>query len=101
MNAAKIEIGWVNKWFKGETPSEIVNAVEEYQDFGCLISMGRLNEEKRGQKELDKLEKFLEKYYARELTMEDIEKLEIHLSIGDVICHGIAEGDEAVKQIKE
>ena len=89
MYAAKIEIGWVNKWFEGETPTEIIKAVEKYQDFGCLVQMGRMHESKKGQKELDKFEKFLKKYYSEALTIVDIKELDVHLSIGDIVCHDI------------
>lgn len=101
MFAARIEIGWINNYFEGETASEIMRQVEEYQDFGCLIRMGRMEEGKKGQIELDKLEAFLEKYYEGTLEISDIEKLDIHLSIGDFICHGIAEGEEEIAKLKE
>ena len=101
MYAAIIEIGWVKKCFEGNTPSEILQQVETYQDFGCLVRMGRMEEGKRGQKELDKLEAFLEKYYDETLEMSDIDKLDIHLTIGDFVCHGIAEGEEAIVKLKE
>lgn len=94
MYAARIEIGWVNKWFEGETPCEIISNVEEYQDFGCLMMMGRSNEKKKGQKELDKLQIFLDKYYSRTLTIDDIRDLKIHLSIADIVCHEVKEIDE-------
>ena len=32
MYAAKIELGWVNEWFKGETPSDIIEEVEKTQN---------------------------------------------------------------------
>ena len=91
MYAAKIAFGWVNQWFEGETPTEIIKAMEKYQDFGCLIRMGRENEDEAGQKELDKLEAFLKKYHDNELTMDDIKALNIHLSISDIVCHEITE----------
>ena len=95
MYAAKIELGWVNEWFKGETPSDIIEEVEKTQDFDCLIRMGRRYETtKKGQKEIDKLEEFIEKYRSGELTIDDIKKLKIHLESGDIVCH-------AVETIKE
>ena len=100
MVAARIGIGWVNKCFEGETASDIMSEVEEYQDFGCLLMMGRANEGKKGQKELDKLEAFLQKYYERSLTMSDLENLNIKLSIGNIVCYGIAEGEEAIAKLK-
>ncbi len=99
--AAKIKIGWVNKCFEADSPGEIIQQVSEYQDFNCLLRMGRLQEGKKGQKELDKLEAFLNKWFDESLTMEDIKNLNIHLSIGDIVCHGIAENEEAVKALKE
>lgn len=101
MYAAKIELGWANKWFKGETAIEIMRKVEDYQDFGCLIRMSRMYEDKNGQKEIDKLETFINKYYDDELTIEDIKSLDIHLSIGNFKCHRIAIGEEEVQKISD
>ncbi len=84
---ALIEIGWVKKNFEGNTPLEIVKEVEKIQDFDCLMMMGRAEEDKKGQIELDKLEAFLKKYYNHTLTIEDLKSLEIHLSLGNLICH--------------
>jgi len=97
--AARIEIGWFNDVFEGDEPWGIIAGVEGVQDFGCLMGMGRSRENAKGQKELDKLEKFLQKYYSRELTMEDIKGLNIKLSIGNIICHGVAEGDEEIAKL--
>ena len=101
MYAAKIEIGWINQCFEGESASEILGQVEAYQDFDCLLRMGRMEEGKKGQKELDKLEAFLDKYYDGTLNMADLKKLNIKLSIGDIVCHGVAEGEEAIAKLKE
>ena len=91
MITANISIGWVNKSFEGNSASEVIDKVSEYQDFGCLLVMARQNESKRGQKEADKLECFLEKYNRRELTVSDLGNLKIHLSIGDIICSEVNE----------
>lgn len=100
MYAARIELGWVNKCFEGDSAVEIMREVESYQDFGCLLGMGRAQEGKKGQKELDKLEKFLEKYYDGTLEMSDIEKLNVKLSIGSFVCHGVADGEEEIAKLK-
>ena len=98
--SALIELGWIKKWFEGNDPCEILRQVEEYQDFDCLLRMGRMEETKKGQKELSILEAFLDKYYDGTLTMEDIKKLNVHLSIGDIACHGIAETEEGIAALK-
>lgn len=98
--AALIEIGWIKKCFEAEDPCGIIRKVEDIQDFGCLLRMGRMEEGKKGQKELSKLEAFLDKYYDGTLTMEDIEKLNVHLSIGDIACHGVAETEEGIAALK-
>ena len=98
--AALIEIGWVKKCFESDDPCGIIRKVEDIQDFGCLLRMGRMEEGKKGQKELSKLEAFLDKYYDGTLTMEDIRKLNVHLSIGDIVCHGVAETEEGIAALK-
>ena len=99
--AALIEIGWVKKCFEADDPCGIIQKVEDIQDFGCLLRMGRMEEGKKGQKELSKLEAFLDKYYDGTLTMEDIKKLNVHLSIGDIACHGVAENEEQIALLKD
>ena len=98
--AAIIELGWVNKCFEADDPCGIIQEVEKFQDFECVIRMGRMEEGKKGQKELDKLEAFLDKYHEGTLTMEDIQHLNIRLSIADITCHGIAKSDEEVQALK-
>lgn len=90
---ANITIGWFEQNFEGDTPTEIMRSVERIQDFGCLLRMGREEEGKKGQKELDKLEVFLQKYYENELTIDDIRSLDIKLSIGNIACNEVTEND--------
>ena len=95
---AKIKIGWLTDSFSGDTATEIMQAVEQFQDFDCLMSMGRSNEGKKGQKELDKLSMFLDKYYSGNLTIEDIQQLDVRLSIGCIKCLELVENDDGPKQ---
>lgn len=90
---ADITIGWLEQNFEGDTPNEIMKSVEKVQDFECLLRMGREEEDKKGQKELDKLESFLQKYYEGELTIDDIRSLNIKLSIGDIVCNEVTENN--------
>lgn len=92
--AALIQIGWLKKWFEADDPCGIIKQVEEIQDFSCLLRMGRSEEGKKGQEQLNELEKFLDKYYDGSLTMEDIKKLNIRLSIGNIFCYEIMEAEE-------
>lgn len=99
-NAAIIEIGWIKKCFEADDPCGIIQKVEGVQDFECLLRMGRMEENKKGQKQLDKLEAFLNKYHEGTLTMEDIQQLDIRLSIANITCHGIARTAEEVAALK-
>ena len=99
--AAIIELGWIKQCFEANDPCGIIRKVEKVQDFDCLLEMGRMEEDEAGQKELDKLEVFLDKYHHKMLTMEDIKALNIHLSIADIICHGIATTPEDVAALKQ
>ena len=98
--AAKIQIGWIDKCFEADDPCGIIRKVEEIQDFGCLLRMGKAEEGKKGQKELKKLEAFLEKYYNETLTMKDISELNVKLSIGNIVCHGVAETEDQIDNLK-
>lgn len=95
--AAIIELGWTAALFEADDPCGIIRKVEDVQDFWCLLSMGYLYEGKTGQRELSKLEAFLQKYYDGSLIMDDIKGLDIHLSAGDIVCHGIAQTEEEIE----
>lgn len=100
MYGAKIQIGWMTECIEGDSPYAIIRGVERVQDFDCLLRMGRMEEGKKGQQELTKLEAFLEKYQDGTLTMEDISNLDIKLSIGTIKCFGIAENEEEIAKLK-
>ena len=86
--------------FEGESASEIFNKFERVQDLSCLVRMGRGEEGKRGQKQLDKLEAMLEKYYSGELEMADLAAFNIKISLGAMACTAVAEGEEAIAKLK-
>ena len=98
-SAAIIELGWLKDCFEAEDPCGIIRKVENVQDFGCLLRMGHMYEGKAGQRELSKLEAFLQKYYDGSLSMDDIKNLDIHLSIGDIVCHSIAQTEEEIESM--
>lgn len=91
MYIANIEMGPFTAKYKGDDPNEIIREIEFEQDFDCLLRMGRMQESEEYQGELDKLEAFLDKYHDESLTIEDIKGLDIHLSLGNIICHGVTE----------
>jgi len=104
MYAAVLELqSWMGPlvhFYKGETPADIIRQFEHEQDLGCLVRMGRMEEGKKGQKEIDKIEAFLEKYYSGDLTIADIRGFSFKLSIGSFRCIGTAEGEEAIAALK-
>ncbi len=87
--------------FEGESPEEIMSCFGQVQDLGCLVRMGRSEENAAGQKQLDKLEEFLEKYYEGSLTIEDIRALDITISLGGFRCLGVAEGEEEIAALRQ
>lgn len=87
--------------FKGNTASNLLSEFERVQDLGCLVRMGRSQENKKGQKELDKLEAILEKYYDGSLTTDDLLTLDIAISLGTIKCVCIEEGDDAAEKLKK
>ena len=104
MNAALFEMdSWLGHQkyiFEGEDASEILSKFERIQDLSCLVRMGRSEEGKKGQKQLDKLEEILEKHYSGELTMDDLKTFDIKISLGAMNCSGIAEGDDEIEAMK-
>lgn len=42
---ARLEIGWIEEDFQGETPEDIVREVGKVQDLDCLLRMGYEEEE--------------------------------------------------------
>lgn len=84
----------------GDTASKLLSEFEKEQDLRCLVEIGRKEEKKKGQKELDKLENLLHKHYRGNLTIEDLLTLDISLSIGIIKCLCVEEGENAVAEIK-
>ena len=98
--AALIKIGWFMNCFEADDPCGIIRKVEEIQDFDCLMRMGQEEESGEGQKELAKLQAFLDKYYDGSLTLDDIKDLNIELIPGDIVCLGVAENEEEIASLK-
>ena len=86
--------------FTGGSAAELLTEFEEIQSLGCLVRMGRERENAKGQKMLDKLEDILNKRESGVLTNEDLLTLDIDISLGTIKCVEIAEGDDAVEQLK-
>lgn len=66
-----------------------------------MLRMGSIEEGKEGKKELSKLESFIDKYNEGALDIDDIKNLSVHLSIGSIVCEGIAESEEQIEALKE
>ena len=95
--------GWAGREeyvFTGETPMEIALKINEVQDILCLAGMAPSMEKKKNKKNVEKLQEFAERYLDEAINREDIEKLDINLSIGDIKCNEIIEGDSAEEQLK-
>ena len=86
--------------FEGNTASDLLSKFERVQDLGCLVQMGRSHENKNGQKELDKLEAILDKYYDGSLTPEELLTLDVSISLGAIKCVCIEEGATAADTLK-
>ena len=86
--------------FKGDTASKLLSEFEQVQSLGCLVRMGRGQENENGQRELDKLEAILDKYYDGDLTPDELLTLDISISLGTIKCVCIEEGDDAVAKLK-
>lgn len=85
---------------RGDNASELLTEFEEIQSLSCLVRMGRGQEDTKGQKQLDKLEAILEKKYNGDLTISDLKKMNIKISIGAFRCVTVLEGESAEEVIK-
>ncbi len=88
---AKFEVGWMTVDAEGETPTDLIREVENVQDLQCLCHQAAMMGSKKDQKEIKKLMDFLEKYYADELTIEDVRGLDVGLSVGRIKCNELIE----------
>ena len=93
-------MGLLQHVVEGNDASDLLYGFEDIQSLSCLVMMGRSHEGAKGQKMLDKLEKILDKRACGDLTIEDLLKLDIKLSIGGFKCVEIIEGDDAAEQLK-
>lgn len=104
MYAAVLELqiwmGTMIHFYEGDTVSDIIRQFESMQDLSCLVRMGRMEEGKKGQKEIDKIEDFLDKYYSDDLTIDDLKGFSFTLSIGSFRCVDTAEGEDAIAALK-
>ena len=89
--AAVFQIGWMTVNAEGETPEELIQAVEREQDLQCLVQMAGMMGTKKDKKEISKLIDFLEKYHSDELTIDDVRSLDIALSVGRLKCESLKE----------
>lgn len=85
---------------KGDSASELLSEFEEIQSLNCLVRMGRMEENASGQKQLDKLEVILEKKMNGELTIAELKKMNIKLSIGSIQCMEVFEGEMIEERLK-
>lgn len=104
MYAAVLELkSWMGKrtyFFEGETPTDIIFKFQQEQNLECLVRMGSMEEDKKGLKEINKINAFLKKYYSGKLKMKDIKEFSFNLSVGSCRCIDVAEGDEAIVALK-
>ena len=85
----------------GNSASDLLYEFEEIQHLGCLVRMGRCEEDAEGQKMLDKLEEILNKRDNGDLTNEDLLTLDIKISLGTIKCVEIVKGAKSVQQLKD
>ena len=87
--------------FEGVCAAELLAKLEEVQDLGCLIRMGRTMEHSaEGKKALKKLEALCDKAWFGSFTVEDLLTLDVHLEVGTIKCIAVVEGEDAIAQLK-
>ena len=93
-------MGTINYFFTGETAGELLSRLEEVQDLNCLVRMGRTEEGKRGQAQLDRIDAILSKRCDGELTLTDLKNFSFKLSVLSCRCLGTAEDAESIAALK-
>ena len=83
---AKFQLGWMTIEAEGDSPFDLMQAVENEQDLMCLVQQCSMMGTKADKKEIGKVIAFLEKKSDGSLTIDDIRDLKIKLSIGTIKC---------------
>ena len=102
--AAVFEVtSWLTEQYliKGDDAFEILSAFEDIQSLSCLVRMGRREEDVEGQKQLDKIEALLDKKDCGELNIDDLKTMDYTLSLGDIRCLDVLEGESAEAVLRE
>lgn len=86
---------------RGNTPSDLIEDFENIQSLGCLVRMGRREEDAEGQKNLDVLEEILNKVASRELAEEDFKTFDIKTSLGRITFLESFVGEDSEARLKE
>ncbi len=90
---AKFQMGWMTVDAEGDSPSELMQAVEKEQDLMCLVQQCAMMGTKADKKEIGKVISFLEKQSDDSLTIDDIRDLNVKLSVGSIKCLELMEND--------
>ena len=94
MKAALFEIkSWLGPeryLVKARSAGGLIKELQEYQNLECLVMMGDDDD----LDELTKLDAIIRKSKCYKLTLEEIAQMDIHLSIGDIKCLGVADDDD-------
>ena len=100
MVGVKIELGFYSDLIiKGESAYDVFCELQDYQDLGCLVGMGRLYEPEN-EKQFDALEEFMDKACSDDFTIDDFKMLDISLGIGNIKVLAIAHNDEELAKLE-
>ena len=86
---------------EGEDIDVIVHQILRENDLYCIARMGRSMGTKDDQPQLNRIDKFLEKFDQGELTWDDISKFNFKLSTGSFRCLGIASDPKNLEKLKK
>ena len=88
---AVFSVGWMTVHAEGDTLEYLVREIEKKQDLQCLVQMAGTMGTKKDKKEIEKLIDFLKKYMDDSLTVDDVRKLDVKLSVGAIKCKSLSE----------
>lgn len=94
-------IGTEHYLLEGEDCNSIVQQLLRENDLYCIARMGRSMGTKADQRQLNKIDRFLDKYDSGKLTWDDLLKFKFDISTGSLRCLGIKSELEEIEKLKQ
>ncbi|MCQ2148173.1 MAG: hypothetical protein MJZ16_11775 [Bacteroidales bacterium] len=97
--AAKFKVGYLEITVAAKTLSGLIDQLWQSQDLSCLSRQAGYMGDDNDAKLVEKLDRFLEKYYSGSLKSRDIKNFHYDFSIGSLDCLEFAYGKDEVEAL--